>query len=171
MENKRNYKDYISVSISILALVVAGLGYWLAIDSHNYQTKVENRRLIVDVLKELKEIQNEFQKSQFFDQKEKKPTEEEILLLNYYQVLEKLLADKIGDEQDLFKWAHCNHESSVRLRIRPSPRSTQIGGIARDERVVVLGEYSYNKKDTWYFVVSLSQKKIGWAYKFFNLSR
>lgn len=122
-------------------------------------------------MKELKIIQNEFQKSKFFEEKEYRPTEEEILLLNYYQVLEKLLVDKISDEQDLFKWAQCNHESSVRLRIRPSARSRQIGGIARDEWVVVLGEYLYNEEDRWYFVVSLKQKKMGWAYKFLNLSR
>ena len=80
------------------------------------------------------------------------------------------MADKVSDEHELFTWAQCNHESSVRLRIRPSVRSTQIGGIARDEWVVVLGEYSYNKEDTWYFIVSTEQKKIGWAYKFFKKS-
>lgn len=167
MDKKNVFRD-ISFYISILALVISALGYWLARQDSSYLTELENRRLIVEILRELKLVEEEFSGMKLSDPNNL--SEEEILLLNYYQVLSKLLADKVVDEPDLFSWAQCTHENSVRLRMRPSVNSTQVGGIGNDEWVVVLGEYSYNEDDVWYFVVSTWQKKIGWAYKHFKKS-
>jgi hypothetical protein len=116
----------------------------------------------------MNEIQDELQRIRSRISGTDNLTEKEMLLLNYYEVLSKVFAENKDVAPSLYKWGKCNHESSVRIRKKPSKHSTQIGGVGRNDRVVILGKFSYNENDVWYYIIA-PDKKIGWGYKHFEI--
>jgi hypothetical protein len=117
----------------------------------------------------MQQIQDELQTSREKNGGEENLTEKEILMLNYYQVLSKTLAQYIKQDPNLFVKARCTYEPSVRMRQSPSTKSKQLATIYKDEEVFILGKFTYGKGEMWYYVASADQQKIGWIFKFLEI--
>jgi hypothetical protein len=150
--------------------VVSFFSYQLARQAQGYHVQSTNRRIVLETLRDIKEIQDDLKLIRSGITGQNNLTEKEIILLNYYEVLSKTLAENINREPSIFTRATCNHSDSVKLRKKPSVLSDQIGGVYKDEQVVVLGTFSYNDQDIWYYVVT-PDNNIGWGYRYFEINR
>lgn len=158
----------LSVLILFYASRLSNQANELALLQTRFEQDTSRRRLVLDTLKDMQVIQSELQTVQSRVAGSDNLTEKEILLLNYYEILSKTLADNINKEPNLLAKARCIHPDSVRLRKKPSGLSEQIGGVAKDDLVTVLGTFTRGEEHKWYYVVT-SDNKIGWGYKYFEV--
>lgn len=177
MINFDNFKNIFGVFASLIAVVIAVASFFVSLQSLkvseaqvSYDKNISSLRLIIETLKEMKEVQDELRTIRAKISGRDNLIEKEILLLNYYEVLSKTLAENKNMHPNLFNWAQCTYESSVRLRRKPSQGSEQISGVQKEDWVVVLGTFSYNDEDIWYYVIA-PDKNIGWAYKHFKFPK
>lgn len=162
-----NIANVITIIASVAAVSMSVYSLYMTATQAQLEKNIQSRRFLIETLRNMQQIQDELQQSR---EKASSETlsEKEILLLNYYQVLSRTLAQYIKQEPYLFSRARCTYAPYVRLRQSPSPQSTQLGIIMKDEEVFVLGKFSYNRGETWYYVASADQQKIGWMYKYLD---
>jgi hypothetical protein len=130
---------------------------------------IESRRFLIETLHSMQQIQDEWQLSRGKSGSEDLLSEKQILLLNYYQVLSRTLAQYIKQYPSDFVKMRCTYEPSIRMRQSPSTKSKQLGTLYKDEEVYRLGNFSDGKGEMWYYVASADQQKIGWIYKFLEI--
>ncbi len=160
-----NLANIITVLASVAAVAMSVYSLYVTATQAQAEKNIESRRFLIETLRNLQQIQDELQVSRERAVSESL-TEKEILLLNYYQVLSRTLAQYIKQEPYLFSRARCTYTPYVRLRQSPTTKSAQLGMIMYGEEVFVLGKFSYGKGETWYYIASSDQQKIGWVYKF-----
>ena len=120
---------------------------------------------MIDTLREMERVQSDIETIWDGRGEPDSLTQREILLLNYYEILCRALAE--SSDPGFFANARCIHDDSVRLRTKPSSGAEQIGGVNKDESVIVLGRISYGEPHLWYYVIT-RRKQIGWAYRYFE---
>ena len=146
----------LSILISIVALIVSFIGY-------RFQRDMGETRLVIDCLREMQLVQSELRTVRLKVKGTTNLQESEILLLNYYEILSRTFAENANPS--LFTQARSTQ--SVYLRSKPQVSATQVGGIPRGESVSILGRFSYNSEDVWYYVLT-HDRKLGWAYRHFD---
>ncbi len=160
-----NIANVITIIASIAAVSMSVYSLYMTANQAQVEKNIQSRRFLIETLRNMQQIQDELQLSREKTSSETL-SEKEILLLNYYQVLSRTLAQYIKQEPYLFSRARCTYSPYVRLRQSPSTQSAQLGFIFQNEEVFVLGKFSYTKGETWYYVASADQQKIGWMYKY-----
>ena len=157
--SKRNIISIIALIFSLLSIVISFLLYY-------HEKDVETHRLAIETMKEMKDVQCELRK--IFSRKTAtdKLTNNELFLLNYYEVLSKTFASNF-DPSETFSKAKLVRVHSVNLRRRPFPNAKDIGNVYKNEEVVVLGKFSYSDRHVWYHIIT-KKRKIGWAYSHFE---
>jgi hypothetical protein len=160
-----NLANIITIIASIAAVAMSVYSLYMTATQAQVEKNIESRRFLIETLRNMQQIQDELQASRDKSGGENNLSEKEILLLNYYQVLSRTLAQYIKQEPSLFVKMRCTYEPSIRIRQRPSIKSKQLGTIYKDEEVFRLGTFSYGKGEVWYYVASADQQKIGWIYR------
>jgi hypothetical protein len=160
-----NLANVITIIASVAAVAMSVYSLYMTASQAQVAKNIESRRFLIETLHNMQQIQDELQTSRDKTGGEGNLSEKEILLLNYYQVLSRTLAQYINQEPSLFVKARCNYEPSIRMRQSPTTKSKQLGTVYKDEEVFILGKLLYTKDEVWYFVASADQQKIGWIYK------
>ncbi len=166
---KFNLANIITIIASIAAVSMSVYSLYMTASQAQVAKNIESRRFLIETLQNMKEIQDELQTSREKSGGEGTLSEKEILLLKYYQVLSGTLAHYIKQEPTLFVRAKCNYEPSIRMRQSPTTKSKQLGTVYKDEEVFILGKLTLKKDETWYYVASADQQKIGWIYKYLDV--
>jgi hypothetical protein len=130
---------------------------------------IESRRFLIEMFHNMQQVQDELQASREKGGSEDNLSEKEILLLNYYQLLSRTLAQNIKQVPDLFVKARCTYEPFLPIRQSPSEKSKKLGAVYKDEEVFRLGQFSYGKGEVWYYIASADQQKIGWVHKYLEI--
>ena len=160
-----NLANIITIIASIAAVAMSVYSLYMTATQAQVEKNIESRRFLIETLRNMQQIQDELQASRDKSGGEDNLSEKEILLLNYYQVLSRTLAQYIKQEPSLFVKMRCTYEPSIRMRQSPSIKSKQLGTVYKDEEVFRLGTFSYGKGEVWYYVASADQQKIGWIYR------
>lgn len=161
-----NLANLITIIASVAAVAMSVYALYMTATQAQVEKNIESRRFLIETLRNMQLIQDELQTSREKAGSEDNLTEKEILLLNYYQVLSRTLAQYIKQEPTLFVKMRCTYEPSIRIRQSPSTKSRQLGTIYKDEEVFRLGRFSYGKDEVWYYIASADQQKVGWVYKY-----
>lgn len=161
-----NLANIITLIASIAAVSMSVYSLYMTATTAQLEKNIQSRRFLIETLQNMQQIQDQLQASRSKTDIEDNLNEKEILLLNYYEVLSRTLAQYIRQEPSFFIRMRCTYEPSVRIRQNPTTKSKQIGTIYKGEEVFKLGSFSYGKGEVWYFVVSADQQKIGWVYKY-----
>lgn len=164
-----NLANIITIIASIAAVAMSVYSLYMTATQAQVAKNIESRRFLIETLRNMQQIQDDLQTSRERSGGAENLSEKEILLLNYYQVLSRTLAQYIKQEPTLFVKMRCTYEPSIRIRQSPTTKSMQLGTIYKDEEVFRLGTLSYGKGETWYYVASADQQKIGWVYKYFEI--
>jgi len=160
-----NLANMITILVSVAAVAMSVYALYMTASQARVTKDIESRRFLIETLHNMQQIQDELQLSYGKSGSEDNLSEKQILLLNYYQVLSRTLAQYIKQEPSLFVRMRCTYEPSVRIRQNPSTKAKQLGTVYKDEEVFRLGNISDGKGDMWYYVASADQQKIGWIYK------
>jgi hypothetical protein len=166
---KFNLANIITIIASVAAVSMSVYSLYMTANQAKVEKDIQSRRFLIETLRNMQQTQDELQASRENKKGEENLTEKEILMLNYYQVLSKTLAQYTKQDPSLFVKARCTYEPSVRMRQSPSVKSKQLGMIYKDEEVFILGKLSYGKGEMWYYVASADQQKIGWIYKYLDI--
>ena len=166
---KFNLANIITIIASVAAVAMSVYSLYMTATQAQVEKNIESRRFLIETLRNMQQIQDELQTSREKASSEAALSEKEMLLLNYYQVLSRTLAQYIKQDPTLFTKARCTFEPSVHMRSRPMITSKQLGTIYKDEEVFILGKLSYGKGETWYYIASADQQKIGWIYKYLEI--
>jgi hypothetical protein len=164
-----NLANVITIIASVAAVAMSVYSLYMTATQAQVAKNIESRRFLIETLRNMQQIQDDLQASRDRSSGEENLSEKEILLLNYYQVLSRTLAQYITQEPSLFVRARCTYEPSLRLRQSPSTKSKQLGTIYKEEEVFILGKFSYGKGEVWYYVASADQQKIGWIYRYLEM--
>ena len=157
-----------AIGIPILAVSVSILSYQQHRVSTLLDEMLKTRGSVIETLREMQRIQDELQAVRSKIEGANNLTEKEILLMNYYEVLSRTLAESVNRNPSVLPAAKCClEEESVKIRRKPSAGSLQIGGVYRGEEVPVLGTFSYKSGDIWYCVIT-KDNQIGWGYRHFE---
>jgi type II secretory pathway pseudopilin PulG len=166
---KFNLANIITIIASVAAVAMSVYSLYTTATQAQAEKNIESRRFLIETIRNMQQVQDELQNSRERANADAPLSEKEILLLNYYQVLSKTLAQYIKQDPTLFIPARCTNEPFSKMRQRPMQNSKPIGNIYKNEEVVILGKLSYGKGDMWYFVASADQQKIGWVYKYIEM--
>jgi hypothetical protein len=161
-----NLANVITIIASVAAVAMSVYSLYMTASQAQVAKNIESRRFLIETLDNMQKVQDELRSSRERTGGEDNLNEKEILLLNYYQVLSRTLAQYIKQEPGLFVKARCTYEPFLPIRQRPSAKSKQIGSIYKDEEVFRLGTFSYGTGDSWYYVASADQQKIGWVHQY-----
>lgn len=164
-----NLANVITIIASVAAVAMSVYSLYMTASQAQVAKNIESRRFLIETLNNMQKVQDELRTSRDRKDSEDNLNEKEILLLNYYQVLSRTLAQYIKQEPGLFVKARCTYEPFLPIRQRPSAKSTQIGAIYKDEEVFRLGTFSYGTGEVWYYVASADQQKIGWVHKYLEI--
>jgi len=164
-----NLANVITIIASIAAVAMSVYSLYMTASQAQVAKNIESRRFLIETFRNMQQIQDDLQASRDRSSGEDNLNEKEILLLNYYQVLSRTLAQYIKQEPSLFVKMRCTYEPSIRLRQSPSTKSKQLGTVYKDEEVFRLGTFSYGKGEVWHYVASADQQKIGWVYKYLEI--
>ena len=164
-----NLANVITIIASVAAVAMSVYSLYMTASQAKVTKEIESRRFLIETIRNMQQIQDDLQTSRDRSSGEDNLNEKEILMLNYYQVLSRTLAQYIKQEPSLFVKMRCTYEPSIRLRQSPSTKSKQLGTIYKDEEVFRLGTFSYGKGEVWYYVASADQQKIGWVYKYVEI--
>ncbi|MBN1397228.1 MAG: hypothetical protein JXA06_04265 [Bacteroidetes bacterium] len=164
-----NLANVITIIASVAAVSMSVYSLYMTATQAQVSKNIESRRFLIQTLDNMQRIQDDLRSSRERKGGEDKLSEKEILLLNYYHVLSRTLAQYIKLEPDLFVKARCTYEPYLPIRQNPSAKAKQIGSIYKDEEVFRLGTFSYGSGEIWYFVASADQQKIGWVHKYLEL--
>jgi len=166
---KFNVANIITIIASVAAVAMSVYALYMTATQAQVEKRIESRRFLIETLHNMQQIQDELQTSREKASSDAALNEKEMLLLNYYQVLSQTLAQYIKQDPALFTKARCTFEPSVHMRARPTIASKQLGTVYKDEEVFILGKLSYGKGETWYYVASADQQKIGWIFKYLEI--
>jgi hypothetical protein len=161
-----NLANVITIIASVAAVSMSVYSLYMTANQAQVAKNIESRRFLIETLDNMQKVQDQLRTSRERTGGEDNLSEKEILLLNYYQVLSRTLAQYIKQEPGLFVKARCTYEPFLPIRQRPSGKSKQIGSIYKDEEVFRLGTFSYGTGDYWYYVASADQQKIGWVHQY-----
>ena len=164
-----NLANIITILVSVAAVSMSVYSLYMTATQARVTKDIESRRFLIETLHSMQQIQDELQMSRGKPGSEDNLSEKQILLLNYYQVLSRTLAQYIKQDPSLFVRMRCTYEPSIRLRQSPSTKSKQLGTVYKDEEVFRLGNFPDSKGDMWYYVASADQQKIGWIYKYLEI--
>lgn len=164
-----NLANIITILVSVAAVAMSVYSLYMTANQAQVAKNIESRRFLIETLHNMQQIQDELQLSVGKFGGEDNLNEKQILLLNYYQVLSRTLAEYIKQDPSLFVRMRCTYEPSVRIRQNPSAKSKQLGTVYKDEEVFRLGNFRDSKGDMWYYVASADQQKIGWIYKYIEI--
>jgi hypothetical protein len=164
-----NLANIITILVSVAAVAMSVYSLYMTATQAQVAKSIESRRFLIETLHNMQQVQDELQMSREKPGGEDNLSEKQILLLNYYQVLSRTLAQYIKQEPSLFVRMRCTYEPSVRMRQSPSSKSKQLGIVYKDEEVFRLGNFIDGKGDMWYYVASADQQKIGWIYKYLDI--
>jgi hypothetical protein len=164
-----NLANVITIIASVAAVAMSVYSLYMTASQAQVAKNIESRRFLIETIRNMQQIQDELQTSRDKAGGEDNLSEKEILLLNYYQVLSRTLAQYVKQEPSLFVRAKCTYEPSLRLRQSPSTKSKQLGTIYKDEEVFILGKFSYGKSEVWYYVASADQQKVGWIFRYLDI--
>ncbi len=164
-----NLANLITIIASVAAVAMSVYALYMTASQAQVAKNIESRRFLIETLDNMQRTQGELQASREKRGGEDNLSEKEILLLNYYQVLSRTLAQYIKQEPGLFVKARCTYEPYLPIRQRPSAKSKKIGSIYKDEEVFRLGTFSYGSGEVWYYVASADQQKIGWVHKYLEI--
>ena len=166
---KFNLANIITILVSVAAVAMSVYSLYMTATQARVAKDIESRRFLIETLHSMQQIQDELQMSRGRPGSEDNLSEKQILLLNYYQVLSRTLAQYIKQYPSDFVKMRCTYEPSIRMRQSPSTKSKQLGTLYKDEEVYRLGNFSDGKGEMWYYVASADQQKIGWIYKFLEI--
>jgi hypothetical protein len=161
-----NLANIITIIASVAAVSMSVYSLYMTATTAQIEKNIESRRFLIETLHDMQQIHDQLQASRDRSAGQDNLNEKEILLLNYYQVLSRTLAQYIKQEPTLFVRMRCNYEPSVRIRQSPTTKSQQLGTIYKNEEVFKMGTFSYGGGEVWYYVASADQQKIGWVYKY-----
>ena len=164
-----NLANIITILVSVAAVAMSVYSLYMTASQAQVAKNIESRRFLIETLHSMQQVQDELQLSRGKTGGEDNLDEKQILLLNYYQVLSRTLAQYIKQEPSLFVKMRCTYEPSVRIRQSPSTKSKQLGTVYKDEEVFRLGNFQDGKGDMWYYVASADQQKIGWIFKYLEI--
>lgn len=164
-----NLANIITILVSVAAVAMSVYSLYMTATQARVTKDIESRRFLIETLHSMQQIQDELQMSRGKPGGEDNLSEKQILLLNYYQVLSRTLAQYIKQDPSLFVKMRCTYEPSIRMRQSPSTKSKQLGTVYKDEEVFRLGNFPDNKGEMWYYVASADQQKIGWIYKYLEI--
>jgi len=164
-----NLANIITILVSVAAVAMSVYSLYMTATQARVAKDIESRRFLIETLHSMQQIQDEWQLSRGKSGSEDLLSEKQILLLNYYQVLSRTLAQYIKQYPSDFVKMRCTYEPSIRMRQSPSTKSKQLGTLYKDEEVYRLGNFSDGKGEMWYYVASADQQKIGWIYKFLEI--
>ena len=164
-----NLANIITILVSVAAVAMSVYSLYMTANQAQVTKNIESRRFLIETLHNMQQIQDDLQMSRGKPGSEDNLSEKQILLLNYYQVLSRTLAQYIKQDPGLFVKMRCTYEPSIRLRQSPSTKSKQLGTVYKDEEVFRLGNFPDGKGDMWYYVASADQQKIGWIYKYLEI--
>lgn len=164
-----NLANIITILVSVAAVAMSVYSLYMSATQAQVTKNIESRRFLIETLHSMQQVQDELQASREKSDSEEKLNEKELLLLNYYEVLSRTLAQYIKQEPSLFVRMRCTYEPSIRMRQSPSTKSQQLGTVYKDEEVFRLGNFRDSKGDMWYYVASADQQKIGWVYKYLEI--
>jgi hypothetical protein len=164
-----NLANIITILVSVAAVAMSVYSLYMTATQARVAKDIESRRFLIETLHSMQQIQDELQMSRGKPGSEDNLSEKQILLLNYYQVLSRTLAQYIKQDPSLFVKMRCTYEPSIRMRQSPSTKSKQLGTVYKDEEVFRLGNFPDNKGEMWYYVASADQQKIGWIYKYLEI--
>jgi hypothetical protein len=161
-----NLANIITIIASVAAVSMSVYSLYMTATTAQIEKNIESRRFLIETFRDMQQIHDQLQASREKSGDEDNLNEKEILLLNYYQLLSRTMAQYIKQDPTLFVKMRCTYEPSVRIRQSPSTKSKQLGTIYKDEEVFKLGTFSYGKGEQWYYVASADQQKVGWVYKY-----
>jgi hypothetical protein len=164
-----NLANLITIIASVAAVAMSVYALYMTASQAQVAKNIESRRFLIETLDNMHKTQGELQASREKGGSEDNLSEKEILLLNYYQVLSRTLAQYIKLEPALFVKARCTYEPFLPIRQSPSEKSKKIGAVYKDEEVFRLGTFSYGKGEVWYYIASADQQKIGWVHKYLEI--
>jgi hypothetical protein len=164
-----NLANLITIIASVAAVAMSVYALYMTASQAQVAKQIESRRFLIELFDNMHKTQGELQASREKRGGEDNLSEKEILLLNYYQLLSRTLAQYIKQAPDLFVKARCTYEPFLPIRQSPSEKSKKIGAIYKDEEVFRLGQFSYGKDEVWYYVASADQQKIGWVHKYLEI--
>ncbi|MGD0036613.1 MAG: SH3 domain-containing protein [Bacteroidota bacterium] len=164
-----NLANVITIIVSVAAVAMSVYSLYMTASQATVAKNIESRRFLIETLHSMQQVQDELQMSHGKPGSEDNLSEKQILLLNYYEVLSRTLAQYIKQEPSLFVRMRCTYEPSIRMRQSPSTKSKQLGTVYKDEEVFRLGNFPDSKGDMWYYVASADQQKIGWIYKYLEI--
>lgn len=164
-----NLANVITILVSVAAVSMSVYSLYMTATQARVTKDIESRRFLIEMFHNMQQVQDELQASREKSGSEEKLSEKELLLLNYYQLLSRTLAQYIKQEPSLFVRMRCTYEPSIRMRQSPSTKSQQLGTLFKDEEVFRLGNFRDSKGDMWYYVASADQQKIGWIYKYLEI--
>jgi hypothetical protein len=164
-----NLANLITIIASVAAVAMSVYALYMTASQAQVAKQIESRRFLIETLGNMQKTQGELQASREKRGGEENLSEKEILLLNYYQVLSRTLAQYIKQEPDHFVKARCTYEPFLPIRQSPSEKSKKIGAVYKDEEVFRLGQFSYGKGEVWYYIASADQQKIGWVHKYLEI--
>jgi len=164
-----NLANLITIIASVAAVAMSVYALYMTASQAQVAKSIESRRFLIETLDNMQRTQGELQASREKRGGEDNLSEKEILLLNYYQVLSRTLAQYIKQEPSLFVKMRCTYEPFIKLRQSPTTNSKQLGMVYKDEEVFRLGQFSYGHGEVWYYVATPDQQKIGWVYKYVEI--
>jgi hypothetical protein len=164
-----NLANVITIIVSVAAVAMSVYSLYMTASQATVAKNIESRRFLIETLHSMQQVQDELQMLHGKPGSEDNLSEKQILLLNYYEVLSRTLAQYIKQEPSLFVRMRCTYEPSIRMRQSPSTKSKQLGTVYKDEEVFRLGNFPDSKGDMWYYVASADQQKIGWIYKYLEI--
>jgi hypothetical protein len=164
-----NLANLITIIASVAAVAMSVYALYMTASQAQVAKQIESRRFLIELFDNMHKTQGELQASREKRGGEDNLSEKEILLLNYYQLLSRTLAQYIKQAPDLFVKARCTYEPFLPIRQSPSEKSKKIGAIYKDEEVFRLGQFSYGKDEVWYYIASADQQKIGWVHKYLEI--
>jgi hypothetical protein len=164
-----NLANVITIIVSVAAVAMSVYSLYMTASQATVAKNIESRRFLIETLHSMQQVQDELQMSHGKPGSEDNLSEKQILLLNYYEVLSRTLAQYLKQEPSLFVRMRCTYEPSIRMRQSPSTKSKQLGTVYKDEEVFRLGNFPDSKGDMWYYVASADQQKIGWIYKYLEI--
>ena len=164
-----NLANVITIIVSVAAVAMSVYSLYMTASQATVAKNIESRRFLIETLHSMQQVQDELQMSHGKPGSEDNLSEKQILLLNYYEVLSRTLAQYLKQEPSLFVRMRCTYEPSIRMRQSPSTKSKQLGTVYKDEEVFRLGNFPDSKGDMWYYVASADQQKIGLIYKYLEI--
>jgi len=164
-----NLANIITIIVSVAAVSMSVYSLYMTATQARVTKDIESRRFLIEMFHNMQQVQDELQASREKSGSEDNLSEKEILLLNYYQLLSRTLAQNIKQVPDLFVKARCTYEPFLPIRQSPSEKSKKLGAVYKDEEVFRLGQFSYGKGEVWYYIASADQQKIGWVHKYLEI--